>query len=75
MYSQLLQYVWLIPLLPLLAAAWIAIGYIAGCNRGEAGERQTSTTATLHQFYPGQTGADYGDTGGGHSPAGYPIFH
>ncbi len=42
---------WLIPLLPLLAAATIGAGYITGLNRGEAGEKQTSriavTAATL----------------------------
>jgi NADH:ubiquinone oxidoreductase subunit 5 (subunit L)/multisubunit Na+/H+ antiporter MnhA subunit len=37
--------VWLIPLLPLLAATAIGIGYITGMNRGEAGERQTSRIA------------------------------
>jgi NADH:ubiquinone oxidoreductase subunit 5 (subunit L)/multisubunit Na+/H+ antiporter MnhA subunit len=34
--------VWLIPLLPILAAGWIAIGYISGWNRGERGERETA---------------------------------
>ncbi|MES9899184.1 MAG: proton-conducting transporter membrane subunit [Sedimenticola sp.] len=34
--------VWLIPLLPLVAALLIVIGYIQGSNRGEAGERLTS---------------------------------
>ena len=37
--------VWLIPLLPLLAATAIGIGYITGLNRGEAGERQTRRIA------------------------------
>ncbi len=32
---------WLIPVLPLLAAFWVAIGYVSGGNRGEAGEAQT----------------------------------
>jgi NADH:ubiquinone oxidoreductase subunit 5 (subunit L)/multisubunit Na+/H+ antiporter MnhA subunit len=32
----------LIPTLPLAAAVWIAVGYVAGVNRGEAGERQTA---------------------------------
>jgi len=36
---------WLIPLLPLLAAAVIGAGYIAGWNRGEAGERFTAGVA------------------------------
>lgn len=42
---NLLATVWLIPLVPLLAAAWIAIGYIFKFNRGESGEAQTSRTA------------------------------
>ncbi len=37
--------VWLIPVLPLLAALWIAIGYLSGENRGETGERQTNLVA------------------------------
>lgn len=37
--------VWLIPLVPLLAAGWIALGYILKFNRGESGEAQTSQTA------------------------------
>lgn len=36
---------WLIPFLPLLAAAVIGLGYLAGVNRGEAGERQTGRIA------------------------------
>ena len=39
------EYAWLIPLLPLLASAWIALGYAIGRNRGEAGERETSRVA------------------------------
>ena len=42
--------VWLIPLLPMLAALWIGIGVVAGWNRGETGERPTarvSLTASL----------------------------
>ncbi len=42
---MLSDYAWLIPLLPILAAAWIALGYIAGRNRGESGERQTALVA------------------------------
>ena len=34
-----------IPLLPLLAAFWIALGFIFGWNRLEAGEKQTSRAA------------------------------
>ncbi len=34
--------VWLIPALPMLAAAWIGVGYVTGHNRGEAGERHTA---------------------------------
>lgn len=35
----------LIPLFPLLATLWIAIGYIFSWNRGESGEKQTSLIA------------------------------
>ena len=42
---SILSNAWLIPLLPLLAAAWIALGYIFNFNRGESGEAQTSRTA------------------------------
>ena len=35
----------LIPLLPLLAALWIALGFIFSWNRGESGEKQTSWVA------------------------------
>ena len=37
--------VWLIPLLPWLAAAWIGLGYMTGSNRGEAGEKKTARIA------------------------------
>jgi len=37
--------VWPIPVLPMLAAFWIGIGYLTGKNRGEAGERHTSRVA------------------------------
>lgn len=47
MHNLLTQYVWLVPLLPLLASTWIAIGYIAGCNRSESGEKQTSLVSLL----------------------------
>lgn len=40
-----LSTIWLIPLVPMLATAWIAIGYIFKFNRGESGELQTSRTA------------------------------
>ena len=36
-----------IPLLPLLAAAWIGLGMLSGFNRGEQGERHTSRIALL----------------------------
>jgi len=42
---MLFEFVWLIPLLPLLAAAWIALGYVLGGNRGEASEKETSRVA------------------------------
>ncbi|MBF0124080.1 MAG: hypothetical protein HQL60_01935 [Magnetococcales bacterium] len=35
----------LIPLLPWLAALWLAIGYVGGWNRGEAGERESAWIA------------------------------
>ncbi|MEE9444874.1 MAG: proton-conducting transporter membrane subunit [Cocleimonas sp.] len=35
----------LIPLLPLVAALWIALGFIFSFNRGESGEKQTSLVA------------------------------
>lgn len=41
------QWVTLIPLLPLLAAAWIGIGVLFGFNRGEVGEKQTSFIANI----------------------------
>jgi NADH:ubiquinone oxidoreductase subunit 5 (subunit L)/multisubunit Na+/H+ antiporter MnhA subunit len=36
---------WLAPVLPFMAAAWIAIGYAVGSNRGEDGERRTASAA------------------------------
>lgn len=42
---MLAEYAWLIPLLPLLASAWIALGYVLGRNRGEAGEKETAWVA------------------------------
>ena len=39
--------VWLIPGLPVLAAAGIGLGYLAGWNRGEAGERFTAGIASI----------------------------
>ena len=42
MDSMLVASVWLIPVLPLLSALWIGIGYITGENRGESGEFQTT---------------------------------
>ncbi len=36
---------WLVPVLPLLAAVWIALGYLFGWNRGERGERETAGVA------------------------------
>jgi NADH:ubiquinone oxidoreductase subunit 2 (subunit N) len=39
--------VWLAPALPFVAAAWIGIGYAAGSNRGEAGERRTAAAAYI----------------------------
>ncbi len=42
---MLVDYAWLIPLLPLLAAAWIAVGYLFGWNRSESGEKETARVA------------------------------
>jgi NADH:ubiquinone oxidoreductase subunit 5 (subunit L)/multisubunit Na+/H+ antiporter MnhA subunit len=39
------QYIWLVPLLPLLATVWIASGSVVGWNRGESGEQETSRVA------------------------------
>jgi len=43
--SVIEPFVWLIPFLPMFGALAIAIGFISGKNRGEAGERQTSLIA------------------------------
>lgn len=45
MHSMLNIVISLIPLLPLLAVLWIAIGFIFSWNRGEAGEKQTAFVA------------------------------
>lgn len=37
--------VWLVPLFPTLAAAWIGLTYVFANNRGEKGERQTALIA------------------------------
>ena len=37
--------IWLIPVLPMLASLWLATTYIAGFNRGEAGEQHTRRVA------------------------------
>lgn len=42
MFASHENWIVLIPLLPVLAAVWIALGYLRGRNRGEQGERQTS---------------------------------
>lgn len=47
MFKVLLYNVWLIPLLPMLASAWIATGYIFRFNRGEEGESQTTQIALM----------------------------
>ena len=38
--------VWLVPLLPWLAAAWIGLDFLRGRRRGEAGERATARIAS-----------------------------
>lgn len=45
-----LNWVWLIPIIPMLAAAWIAVGYVFNFNRGESGEKQTALTAMTASF-------------------------
>ena len=45
-----LNSVWLIPLVPILASAWIAIGYMFNFNRGESGEKQTAQTSLTASF-------------------------
>ncbi len=42
---DIIQTVWLIPLLPMLAAAGIALTYLFANNRGELGERLTARVA------------------------------
>jgi len=42
---MLAEYAWLIPLFPILAGVWIAVGYLAGWNRGEPGEKETAKVA------------------------------
>jgi NADH:ubiquinone oxidoreductase subunit 5 (subunit L)/multisubunit Na+/H+ antiporter MnhA subunit len=42
---NLLLNVWLVPALPLWAAVWIALGYVLGFNRNEAGEKDTARTS------------------------------
>ncbi len=39
MFSPL---IWLVPLMPMLAAGWIAVGMVGGWNRGEKGEQATA---------------------------------
>ncbi|MEO5348175.1 MAG: hypothetical protein H7836_00795 [Magnetococcus sp. YQC-3] len=41
------QWVWLLPVLPLLAAVWVGVGLLLGWNRGEAGERETALVSSL----------------------------
>lgn len=43
--SLLTAFVWLIPFIPILASLIIAIGFITGKNRAEAGEKQTTLIA------------------------------
>lgn len=42
---SLLANIWLVPALPMLAALWIALGYVLGFNRDEAGEKDTARTS------------------------------
>jgi len=43
--STLEELIWLVPLLPLLSTLWIGVGFLAGWNRGEAGENESSRVA------------------------------
>ncbi len=43
--ESIIQLVWLVPLAPLFAAGFIALGYLSGMNRGESGERHTASVA------------------------------
>jgi len=43
---MLAKFIYLMPLLPLLAAFWIGIGYLFNRNRGETGEKTTAKLAT-----------------------------
>ncbi|MDH5734606.1 MAG: proton-conducting transporter membrane subunit, partial [Gammaproteobacteria bacterium] len=49
MHNILLN-IWLVPLLPILATTWIALGYIFNFNRNEAGELQTSRTSLTANY-------------------------
>ncbi|MEO5363065.1 MAG: hypothetical protein H7838_05515 [Magnetococcus sp. DMHC-8] len=40
------RWIWLVPLLPALAAAWTGVGLLGGWNRGEAGEPATARLAS-----------------------------
>ena len=42
---NLLNTVWLIPVVPMLATLWISVGYMFNFNRGESGEKQTAQTS------------------------------
>lgn len=49
---MLASLVWMIPLLPLLAAGWIGVCLVAGWQAGEAGERWTARGALIGVFIP-----------------------
>jgi len=42
--------IWIVPIMPMLGALWIAISHALGNNRGEAGERLTTTIASTSIF-------------------------
>jgi len=44
---MLAKFIYLLPLLPLLAAFWIGLSYIFGHNRGESGEKMTAKMASV----------------------------
>ena len=47
---NLLNTVWLIPVVPMLATLWISVGYMFNFNRGESGEKQTAQTSLTASF-------------------------
>ncbi len=44
------QWIFLVPLLPWFASAWVILGVISGLNNGETGEKQTARVMLLSSF-------------------------